>query len=273
MSSDGSSPVGAWSTDRAVKAETLWVSFLDVESFPNGLFFHRAVLPLIRLHAPWALGIGIPERMRAAAGGQVMVTLTEPLIIPQDEWEEKSMVPVAARPRNLQVSSVYIVNETVRASVPPTLKAQSTWTLLWTSENIMHQDRRGRMQPIDSTCVFHTDRSCSNMLSSRPLLIHAMAIWKIRYCSKCHNTPGTIFDIQEASIPPAGQGQGQYTHERQPPMWTTTGYPGRSVEQEGAAVQSHMATGSPMPEVRTIVFGINHTVNEEIPTGGGFAAE
>ena len=273
---EGSSPhgcslVGAWwRTDRAARTETIWISCLDLESQPQGLFYHRAVLPLIRLHAPWALGIVIPERMRAAAGGQIMVTLMEPLFMPQQEWEDVSMVPISARPRNLRVSSVYIMNDKIRRSIPMTLKAQSTWTLLWTRENLLHPDGSGRMKPIDSTCVFHMKRWCSNMLGSKPILIHAMAIRKIRYCSKCLNHPGTIFNIQEPSTPPEGdQGQGRHTHERQPPMWETPERPGR----QRVAVQSHVASGSPIPEVRTTVFGINLNIPEENIDGGGYAAE
>ena len=183
------------------------------------------------------------------------------------------MVPVAARPRDLLVSSLYIVDQTVRASIPEGLKAQATWTLLWTRENILQRNLRGQLKPIDSTCVFHTDRACSNMLNSKPLLIHAMAIRKIRYCSKCCIMPGTIFRIQVANAPPIGPRGNQYTNQRQPPVWTTSGYPGRSVEPEGTTVQSHMATGSSIPEVRTIVFGTNHTIIEENFPGSGFAAE
>ena len=149
--------------------------------------------------------------------------------------------------------------------------------MFWTKEDLLQQktkgSRKGLYEPIDSKRVFHLDRSCSGMTSPRPLLIHASCMEKIRYCSKCCDLQGTIFFVQEADAPPVGPRGNLYSFQRQPPMWSTTGRPGRSAEPEGTTRQSHMASGSSIPEISTYVYGANTPWPDLRATGDDFVAE
>ena len=92
--------------------------------------------------------------------------------------------------------------------------------------------------------------------------------------------PGTIFYVQEADAPPIGPRGNLYRSQRQPQMWTTSGYPGRSVEPEGTTRQSHMAsirTTHPgvqtTPDFSTFVYGANTPWPDLRATGDDFVAE
>ena len=124
-----------WNPNREVKAETMFIAILDLQ----GYYPSPDVMTLLKVHAPWA------TNLIETSEGHIAVRLTDPCAIDPDLWERVAVVPVTARPRDLMVSSLYVVDSLVIESIPHGLQPQATWTMFWTKEDLLKQKTRGSL--------------------------------------------------------------------------------------------------------------------------------